>query len=133
MKPMSVSNFFTKHKKEIVSYGFFLLLSYLLTFVLLLAMAMAVYKLRLSDQMILGLTTAVYIAVTFLAGILIGHKMKRKKFFHGAFIGFLYFLILLLVSLFLSPEHALDLKKALRIFLLCTAAGMLGGMLAHPK
>ena len=67
-----------------------LIISYLITIILLFAVAVVVYKVGISDTVLSGLITAVYIFATFLGGFVTGKKVQEKKFVWGALFGFTY-------------------------------------------
>ena len=73
--------------------------AYILTAGLLLLLAFLLYRFGLSEKVVSICIIAVYIIVTFLAGLLAGKKEKRKKFLWGLAMGALYFGILVVVSL----------------------------------
>lgn len=73
--------------------------AYILTAGLLLLLAFMLYRFGLSEKVVSICIIAVYIIVTFLAGLLAGKKEKRRKFLWGLIMGALYFGILVVVSL----------------------------------
>lgn len=76
-----------------------LLAAYIVTGLLLLLLALLLYKLRLSEAVInLGIT-AIYLLACFLTGFLLGKMMKTRKYLWGAAGGLLYFALLALISL----------------------------------
>ena len=60
-----------------------LLFSYLLTGACLLLLALLLYRLRLSEQVISVALIVIYVAAVFLAGFLAGKGMKNRKFLWG--------------------------------------------------
>ena len=69
-----------------------------------------------------------YIAAGFLGGLLMGHKMDRRKFLWGMSTGLCYYLILTVLSVFVVPGEIENPSKWLLIGLLCTVSGCVGGM-----
>ena len=57
--------------------------AYILTAGLLLLLAFMLYRFGLSEKVVSVCIIAVYIVVTFLAGLLAGKKEKRRKFLWG--------------------------------------------------
>lgn len=107
-----------------------LLFSYLLTTGLLLLLALMLYRFGLSEKIVSICIIAIYILVTFLAGFIAGKKEGNRKFLWGLFIGAMYFIILLLISL--TVNHGLQNTSTnfLTVLLLCAGSGMLGGMIS---
>ncbi|HIY60469.1 MAG TPA: TIGR04086 family membrane protein [Candidatus Eisenbergiella pullistercoris] len=107
-----------------------LLFSYLLTGACLLLLALLLYRLRLSEQVISAVLIVIYVAVVFLAGFLAGKGMKSRKFLWGLAEGTAYFAVMVLVSL--AVNHGLKGLDThfFTTMILCMAGGMLGGMLS---
>ena len=74
-----------------------LLVSYLLTTGFLLLLALMLYRFGLSEKIVSICIIAIYIIVTFLAGLWAGKHEGNRKFLWGLLMGGLYFLILILV------------------------------------
>ncbi|HJA94226.1 MAG TPA: TIGR04086 family membrane protein [Candidatus Eisenbergiella merdipullorum] len=107
-----------------------LLLSYLLTGACLMLLALLLYKLRLSEQIVSIAIIVIYVAAVFLAGFLAGKRMKNRRFLWGLAAGLAYFGIMVLVSLAVNHSlRGLD-THFLSTLILCAAGGMLGGMLS---
>ena len=104
--------------------------AYILTAGLLLLLAFMLYRFGLSEKVVSICIIAVYIIVTFLAGLLAGKKEKRRKFLWGLTCGILYFALLLLVSLGVYRSLQGNGANVVTTFLLCAGGGMLGGMLS---
>lgn len=60
-----------------------------------------------------------------------GRKMERKKYLWGLLLGALYFLLLFAVSGMGDREVQPGVVHSLAVFVLCSACGMLGGMIAR--
>lgn len=107
-----------------------LLLSYLLTGACLMLLALLLYKLRLSEQIVSIAIIVIYVAAVFLAGFLAGKRMKNRKFLWGLALGLAYFVVMVLVSL--AVNHSLNGLDThfFTTLVLCGAGGMLGGMLS---
>lgn len=105
-----------------------LILMYILTAACLLLLSFGVYKLELSEAVVGIFVIVIYLAVTFLGGLLTGKKVKEKKFLWGALFGFLYILIVMLASLVMHKEFDVMSTKAVTSMVLCVCGGLLGGM-----
>lgn len=102
----------------------------ILTGILLLLLALLMYRLRISENLVVICVTAIYVIVTFFAGFITGKREQTRKFLWGLLAGILYFLILLLLSLCFSNDQKPAINHALTILALCAGGGMLGGMLS---
>ena len=108
-----------------------LLFSYVLTAGLLLLLALLLYRFSLQEKIVNIGIIVIYIAVTFLAGLLAGNRAGSRKFLWGLCMGTLYFAVLALVSLAVNRSIADVATNFVTVFCLCAGSGMLGGMLAH--
>ncbi len=107
-----------------------LLFSYILTGGLLLFLAFLLYKLHLSEKVVNILMILIYIATSFFAGYITGKKKGTKKFFWGAVMGGLYFVILFVMSAVINRAFPQLSTEFTTTMLLCVGGGMLGGMLS---
>lgn len=107
-----------------------LLTSYVATGLLLLALAFLLYQFQLAKSMVSIGIVAIYILSCFLAGFIEGKIMGTRKFIWGAIVGLLYFVLLTVISL--AVNHGFDGTSSnfITTLVLCTAGGMLGGMLS---
>lgn len=107
-----------------------LIISYLITVILLFAVAVVVYKVGISDTVLSGLITAVYILATFLGGFVTGKKVQEKKFVWGALFGLVYILIAVALSAIVGGAESGAVVPRITKCIMCVAGGMLGAMLA---
>lgn len=107
-----------------------LLCSYIVTGILLLLLALLLYKLDLNEKQVSIAVMAVYLLSTFVGGFVIGKLNQVRKFMWGMIVGLSYFVLLLLVSV--GVYHSLKNGGAnvLSTLLLCVGGGLIGGMLA---
>lgn len=106
-----------------------LILAYLTTIVSLLILAFGLYKFDLSEDVVQGGITAIYVLSAFIGGRVVGKLAKARRFFWGMIVGALYFLLLLLISLLVYRSAAFG-EQMMVSLLLCLAGGMLGGMIS---
>ena len=104
--------------------------AYILTAGLLLLLAFMLYRFGMSEKVVSICIIAVYIIVTFLAGLLAGKREGRKKFLWGLMMGVLYFGILVAVSLVVNSGLEDVAGNMMTVFFLCAGSGMLGGMVS---
>lgn len=107
-----------------------LLFSYVLTAGLLLLLALLLYRFSLQEKIVNISIILVYIAVTFLAGLLVGKRAGSKRFLWGLLMGVLYFAVLAMVSLIVNRSIQEIASNFITVFLLCGGSGMLGGMVS---
>lgn len=107
-----------------------LIVSYIVTGILLCILALIMYQSGAGEKIAnLGITLT-YILASILAGMMIGKKIKKRRFMWGLFVGMLYFLILTSISLIFQENIILFSAERITAFFLCIAGGTLGGMLA---
>ena len=104
--------------------------AYILTAGLLLLLAFILYRFGLSEKVVSVCIIAIYIVVTFLAGLLAGKREGKRKFLWGLLMGVLYFGILTAVSLVVNKGLEDVAGNMLTVFFLCAESGMLGGMVS---
>lgn len=72
-----------------------LLIMYILTGVALFVLAFLLYKMELTENIVTIGITAIYVVSGLLGGIIIGKRMKTRRFLWGIIMGAAYFLVLL--------------------------------------
>ena len=107
-----------------------LLVSYILTGVLLLLLAVALYKLELNEKAVSAAIVAIYIVSTLIGGIIIGKFARVRRYLWGLGLGIGYFALLLLITLGVYRTLNGDAANLLTTFVLCAGGGMAGGMLS---
>ena len=107
-----------------------LLAMYLVTGGLLLLLSALLYKMQLSEGMVSAGIVLIYVISGFLGGLLSGKAMKTRRFFWGMVMGGAYFLILVLGSILFQKGINMELSRFFTTLILCTASGMIGGMVS---
>ncbi len=107
-----------------------LLFSYILTGVLLVALAFLLYKLGLSEKIVSIAIIVIYVVSTLFGGFVTGKRMGNRRFLWGLFMGSAYFLVLAAVSLCMGEGGIQVGNSLLTTLVLCAGGGMLGGMLS---
>ncbi len=97
---------------------------------LLLLLAMLLYKMELSESAVKIGIVVIYVISGLIGGFLMGKMMKEQKFLWGLAAGIIYFCVLLLVSALVQGGIDLELTKLLTTLILCGASGMAGGMVS---
>lgn len=107
-----------------------LLAAYVLTAGLLLLLAFILYRFGISEKVVSICIIAIYIIVTFLAGLIAGKRAGKKRFLWGLAMGVAYFAILVIVSMVVNKGPQDVAGNMMTVFFLCAGSGMLGGMLS---
>lgn len=122
-----------KYQEKKVSPLFFLkslLFSYILTAVLLMLLALLIYKAGIGAAIVSIAIIAIYVIATFLAGFLAGKRMQNRKFLWGLMMGSLYFLVLAVMSFAINRSVGEMGTSFFTTMVLCASGGMLGGMVS---
>lgn len=107
-----------------------LIAGYAVTGILLLILALLLYKFDLGEQQVTMGIVVIYVISTFLGGIVIGKLAGVRRFLWGLTLGMIYFALLLLVSTAVNHSLQSNGTNLLTAFLLCAGGGMLGGMVS---
>ena len=107
-----------------------LLIMYILTGVALFVLAFLLYKMELTENIVTIGITAIYVVSGLLGGIIIGKRMKTRRFLWGIIMGAAYFLVLLIGSALLNRGLTSDMQHIGLTLVMCMGAGMIGGMVS---
>lgn len=107
-----------------------LLVSYIVTGVLLVVLAMLLYRLELNEKIVSASIVGIYVLSTLIGGFIIGRLMRVRRFLWGLGLGITYFSLLLLITLGVYRGLNGDGANLLTTFILCAGGGMSGGMLS---
>lgn len=107
-----------------------LLFSYIITAFVLLILALLMLKLDISGTVIAGGINFAYIISAFIGGFFVGKKAEQKKFVWGFLLGVIYFMIIMLITLFLNRSTPLPMGNLFLVFILSSISGMIGGMVS---
>ncbi|MBQ2275739.1 MAG: TIGR04086 family membrane protein [Lachnospiraceae bacterium] len=107
-----------------------LISSYLVTGIMLAIVAVAVLKFDMGESMVNISIIFTYIFSTVLGGLIVGKRVKEKKFFWGATLGISYVVVIVIASLLVNKSVDLASVNAATMCFMCLGGGMLGGMIA---
>lgn len=107
-----------------------LLAAYVVTGILMIILALALYKFELNEGAVTAGVTAVYLISTFTGGLVVGKLAKVRRFLWGMVLGILYFALLLLVTVGIYRTFHGSSTEILVTFALCAGGGMAGGMIS---
>lgn len=103
---------------------------FIISGLLLLLLALLLYRLELSEAVVKVAVIIIYIVTGMSGGILMGKKIKDKKFLWGFLAGTVYFGILFVVSLAVKGGTGIEPVKMVTTWVLCACAGTAGGMIS---
>ena len=106
------------------------LLMYLVSGLLLLLLALLLYKFDFSGKAVRAGVIVIYLITGMAGGIFAGKKIMEKKFLWGFAAGSFYFIGLFLVSLLAGDREQLDFIKSVTTFILCVCSSTAGGMIS---
>ena len=107
-----------------------LLAGYVVTGVLLMILALLLYKIDLDEQKVTMGIIATYVISTFTGGFIMGKLVEEQRFVWGLILGVIYFLLLFAVSFAVNHQLQSNGTNLITTLLLCAGGGMLGGMVS---
>ena len=107
-----------------------LLIMYIVTGALLFLLAFLLYKMELEENIVTIGIMVIYVISGLLGGIIIGKRMKTRRFLWGIVVGAAYFLVLMIGSILMNRELTSDGLHVMMTLLMCMGAGMIGGMVS---
>lgn len=107
-----------------------LFIMFIISGLLLLLLALLLYRLELSEAVVKVAVIIIYIVTGMSGGILMGKKIKDKKFLWGFLAGTVYFGILFVVSLAVKGGTGIEPVKMVTTWVFCACAGTAGGMIS---
>lgn len=107
-----------------------LLIMYIVTGALLFLLAFLLYKMELEENIVTIGIMVVYVISGLLGGIIIGKRMKTRRFLWGIIVGAAYFLVLMIGSILMNRGLTSDGLHVMMTLLMCMGAGMIGGMVS---
>ncbi len=107
-----------------------LLITYIITALLLLLLALIMYKLDPPGAVISIGLVLIYIISSFVGGYIMGNAKKEKRFLWGIAMGLVYFMIIFIVSIIFSKDVFGSMGSIVSVLCMCGLGGMLGGMVS---
>ena len=111
------------NKKIVLKVLSTLLIMYILTGVALFVLAFLLYKMELTENIVTIGITAIYVVSGLLGGIIIGKRMKTRRFLWGIIMGAAYFLVLLIGSALLNRGLTSDMLHIGLTLVMCMGPG----------
>ncbi|MFP4697978.1 MAG: TIGR04086 family membrane protein [Eubacteriales bacterium] len=100
---------------------------YIITILMLIFLAFLLYKFDISSSQIYIGVVITYIFSTLVTGLITGKGVQENAWLWGCFAGFVYFIILILVSVIVN-QNLSSTKEIFTMLGLCLGGGTLGGM-----
>ena len=107
-----------------------LLIMYVITGLALLALALLLFKMQLSENIVSISIMVIYIISCLIGGLVAGRRLKVRRFLWGVAVGAVYFAVLLIGSLLMNRGISSDAVHVVTTLIMCMAAGMIGGMIS---
>lgn len=107
-----------------------LLCDYVFTGILLAILTGLLYQFQLTEEQVDGGIMGIYVVANLCTGFFLGKGIKERRFLWGLVLGFVYYLLLFLVSLGIYHSVRNGVPRTIIAFLLCSGSGMFGGMMA---
>lgn len=107
-----------------------LLIMYVITGLALLALALLLFKMQLSENIVSISIMVIYIISCLIGGLVAGRRLKVRRFLWGVAVGAVYFAVLLIGSLLMNRDISSDAVHVVTTLIMCMAAGMIGGMIS---
>jgi putative membrane protein (TIGR04086 family) len=108
-----------------------LIAAYVISAILLLAVALLLYKADISEEFVTVCIILIYCISSLFAGFIYAKRAICRRFIWGLSAGAAYFVIICAVSAFLEPEFSLLSISGITTFFICIGSGMVGGMLSR--
>ncbi len=115
---------------KIKAYGTGLAASAAASGILLLLLSWGMYQFRWGNTVLQAGIWASYGLSSLAGGLLVGKKLRNRRFFWGMLMGLLYFFLLLAASCVIHGGVKGGLAEVGAACGICLAGGMLGGMLS---
>lgn len=106
------------------------LITYVITGILLVLLALGLYKMQLSESQINIGIIIVYAISTIAGGYIIGKKKMHKRLLWGLLIGLTYFLVLSFISFIVSRGLDVSGASAIKAAVVCMLGGIAGGVIS---
>ena len=107
-----------------------LLIMYVITGLALLALALLLFKMQLSENIVSISIMVIYIISCLIGGLVAGRRLKVRRFLWGGAVGAVYFAVLLIGSLLMNRGISSDAVHVVTTLIMCMAAVMIGGMIS---
>lgn len=108
-----------------------LIAAYIVSAILLLIIALLLYKASISEGFVTISIIFIYCISSVFAGFIFAKRAICRRFLWGLLAGLSYFVVICVVSAFLEPEFSLVSISGITTLVICTGSGMVGGMISQ--
>lgn len=103
-------------------------LAYIISALVLVVLALLMYKMDLSESVVRGAIIFAYVVSCFVSGMVVSANREGRRYLWGLLQGVIYYVILLVVSMICNRAVFTQIPGILPALFLCAFGGMLGGM-----
>ena len=114
--------------KNVVGFLLILMGMIVVSAAILAFISVVMLKGHMNTDFVSGGVIAAYVLSSLMGGFCIGQMKGKQKFLWGAFMGFSYFLLLLLVGNIIYHQGITMNFQTVSSGMICVVAGMIGGM-----
>ena len=107
-----------------------LLISYIMSFILLLIFALIMYYGNISDKIVGIFVLSTYFISTLIGGISMGKSVENKRFIWGLLEGMIYFLLIFFISIIGNRTETSFNTSVFVGLVISSVGGMIGGMIS---
>jgi putative membrane protein (TIGR04086 family) len=105
-------------------------LMFVVSSLLLLILALFLYKMELSESVVRIGVVVIYVLSGILGGLFAGKRMKEQKYLWGLAAGAIYFAVLFVAAFVMRGGLTAEPAEIFTTMALCLASGMAGGMIS---
>lgn len=116
-------------KRLLLQMGKGLVLAYAISALVLVVLALLMYKMDISEGVVRGVIIFAYVISCFVSGMIVSANHEGRRYLWGLIQGLLYYVILITVSMICNRAVFTQIPGILPALFLCAFGGMLGGML----
>lgn len=116
--------------KKILTILKVLIITYVITGLLMVLSALLMLKFNLSGEPTRLFVMIIYGITTIVGGCIYGKLQEKRRLLSGAFMGLMYFVILVIVSLIVNKGFTDGLQENIISMIICVAGGSIGGIIS---
>ncbi len=116
--------------KKILTVLKVLAVAYVITALLMMLSSFIMLKLELSAEQSRLFVMVIYGVTTIVAGLIYGKIKGNRRLLNGAFMGIVYFAVLLVISFIVNKGFSDSLQENIISLIICVAGGSIGGIIS---
>jgi putative membrane protein (TIGR04086 family) len=106
-----------------------LLTAYILSALVILVLALILFKWDAAESVIRGGIIFTYVISSFACGMVVSKQQSGRRYLWGILAGGMYYVVLVVVSMICSRAVFTGITGIVPVLFFCLAGGMLGGMM----